>query len=269
MVASDRISTYDVVHPTPIPDKGKVLTGLIGLLVRPDAGDRAQPPRSPTPTCPRRCAAARMLVEKLEMVAGGVRRARLHHRVGLEGLPGHGRDLRDRAARRAAGVPAAARADLHARHQGRGGRPRRERRLRPRGRDPGRPPAAGGAAPALHRALLPGAAHARERGIILADTKFEFGRRRRRHDRAGRRGAHARLLALLAGRRLRARARPALLRQAVRARLGVRLGLGQDARPRRRAARRRGRRAPARCTWTPTSASRASPSRPGCERRSA
>jgi len=23
MVASDRISTYDVVHPTPIPDKGK------------------------------------------------------------------------------------------------------------------------------------------------------------------------------------------------------------------------------------------------------
>jgi phosphoribosylaminoimidazole-succinocarboxamide synthase len=28
MVASDRISTYDVVHPTPILDKGKVLTGL-------------------------------------------------------------------------------------------------------------------------------------------------------------------------------------------------------------------------------------------------
>jgi phosphoribosylaminoimidazole-succinocarboxamide synthase len=28
LVASDRISTYDVVHPTPIPDKGKVLTGL-------------------------------------------------------------------------------------------------------------------------------------------------------------------------------------------------------------------------------------------------
>ena len=28
MVASDRISTYDVVHPNEIPDKGKVLTGL-------------------------------------------------------------------------------------------------------------------------------------------------------------------------------------------------------------------------------------------------
>ena len=28
MVASDRISTYDAVHPTPISDKGRVLTGL-------------------------------------------------------------------------------------------------------------------------------------------------------------------------------------------------------------------------------------------------
>jgi phosphoribosylaminoimidazole-succinocarboxamide synthase len=28
MVASDRISTYDAVHPTPIPDKGQVLTAM-------------------------------------------------------------------------------------------------------------------------------------------------------------------------------------------------------------------------------------------------
>ncbi len=28
LVASDRISTFDCVHPTPVPDKGKVLTGL-------------------------------------------------------------------------------------------------------------------------------------------------------------------------------------------------------------------------------------------------
>src|SRR5213076_468657 len=34
MVASDRISTYDVVHPTPIPDKGKVLTGLSAFWFR-------------------------------------------------------------------------------------------------------------------------------------------------------------------------------------------------------------------------------------------
>ncbi|HVE69327.1 MAG TPA: phosphoribosylaminoimidazolesuccinocarboxamide synthase, partial [Solirubrobacteraceae bacterium] len=31
MVASDRISTYDVVHPTPIPDKGAVLTALSAM----------------------------------------------------------------------------------------------------------------------------------------------------------------------------------------------------------------------------------------------
>ncbi|MDX6697842.1 MAG: phosphoribosylaminoimidazole-succinocarboxamide synthase [Solirubrobacteraceae bacterium] len=31
MVASDRISTYDAVHPTPIPDKGSVLTGLSAM----------------------------------------------------------------------------------------------------------------------------------------------------------------------------------------------------------------------------------------------
>ena len=28
LVASDRISTYDIVHPTPVPDKGRILTGL-------------------------------------------------------------------------------------------------------------------------------------------------------------------------------------------------------------------------------------------------
>jgi phosphoribosylaminoimidazole-succinocarboxamide synthase len=34
MVASDRISTYDAVHPTAIPDKGKVLTGLSDFWFR-------------------------------------------------------------------------------------------------------------------------------------------------------------------------------------------------------------------------------------------
>jgi phosphoribosylaminoimidazole-succinocarboxamide synthase len=38
MVASDRISTYDVVHPTPIPDKGKVLTGLSAMWFERTAG---------------------------------------------------------------------------------------------------------------------------------------------------------------------------------------------------------------------------------------
>jgi len=36
MVASDRISAYDVVLPDPIPDKGKVLTGMAKRMA-PDA----------------------------------------------------------------------------------------------------------------------------------------------------------------------------------------------------------------------------------------
>ena len=88
------------------------------------------------------------------------------------------------------GVRAAARADLHARHQGRGGRPRRERGLRPRRRDRGRPRRCSrSCAGSRSRSTRTRAEHARERGIILADTKFEFGRACRRHDRAGRRGA--------------------------------------------------------------------------------
>ena len=76
--------------------------------------------------------------------------------------------------------------------------------------------------------------------MILADTKFEFGLDADGDDRRRRRGADARLVALLAGRRLRAGPRPAALRQAVRARLGRRLGLGQVA-ARAGAARRHGR----------------------------
>ena len=87
---------------------------------------------------------------------------------------------------------------------------------------------------------------ARERGIVLADTKFEFGSRLlaehgRRRDRARRRGAHAGLQPLLAGRRVAARPHAGLLRQADRAQLahlaGQRLGPGLG-RPAAAAARR-------------------------------
>ena len=40
----DRISTYDVVHPTPIPDKGNVLTGLSTFWFERTGDDRPQPP---------------------------------------------------------------------------------------------------------------------------------------------------------------------------------------------------------------------------------
>ena len=85
---------------------------------------------------------------------------------------------------------------------------------------------------------------ARERGILLADTKLEFGRRSRRHDRARRRGADARLVALLAGRRLAPGPGPAVVRQADRAQLAplTRLRLGPGVRRAAAAAARRGRR---------------------------
>ena len=69
------------------------------------------------------------------------------------------------------------------------------------------------------------------RGIILADTKLEFGVDDDGPARARRRGVHARLVALLAGRRVRARRRAAVVRQAVRARLLRDARLGQDRTP--------------------------------------
>ena len=43
LVASDRMSIYDVVLPTPIPDKGAVLTAAVAVVVRPARRPRAQP----------------------------------------------------------------------------------------------------------------------------------------------------------------------------------------------------------------------------------
>ena len=85
-----------------------------------------------------------------------------------------------------------------------------------------------------------GAEHAAERGIILADTKFEFGRHAGAEIVLADEVLTPGLLALLAGRPLPAGQHAAFLRQAVRARLGDRERLGQDpARPRDSA--RRGR----------------------------
>ena len=58
MVASDRISAYDVVLPTPIPDKGKVLTGLSVFWFERTA-DIVPNHLLSAPTCPTRRAAAR------------------------------------------------------------------------------------------------------------------------------------------------------------------------------------------------------------------
>jgi phosphoribosylaminoimidazole-succinocarboxamide synthase len=67
LVASDRISTYDVVHPTPIPDKGKVLTGLTAFWL--DKTAHVCPNHLISYTdVPAEHAGRAMLVERLEMV---------------------------------------------------------------------------------------------------------------------------------------------------------------------------------------------------------
>jgi phosphoribosylaminoimidazole-succinocarboxamide synthase len=67
LVASDRISTYDVVHPTPIPDKGKVLTGLTAFWLEQTADICPNHLVSLTDV-PDDHRGRAMLVERLEMV---------------------------------------------------------------------------------------------------------------------------------------------------------------------------------------------------------
>ena len=77
------------------------------------------------------------------------------------------------------------------------------------------------------------AAHALSKGIIIADTKFEFGVDEHGTVVLGRRGLHSRLVEVLAGRRLSGGRRAAQFRQAVRAQLAHRAGIRLGPRRRR------------------------------------
>ena len=100
LVASDRLSAFDVVLPTPIPDKGRVLTGLSRFWFDRTRGHRRQPPaRRPTPrdlpdgvvgdpAVPRRPARPDDALPPRRGPAGRVRRPRLPRGLRLEGLPG-------------------------------------------------------------------------------------------------------------------------------------------------------------------------------------
>jgi phosphoribosylaminoimidazole-succinocarboxamide synthase len=68
MVASDRISTYDVVHPNPIPDKGKVLTGLSAFWFAKTGHIVANHYVSATEGVPDEVRGRAMVVRKLEML---------------------------------------------------------------------------------------------------------------------------------------------------------------------------------------------------------
>jgi phosphoribosylaminoimidazole-succinocarboxamide synthase len=68
LVASDRISTYDVVHPTPIPDKGAVLTGLSTFWFERTAGIVPHHLISVTDGVPDEARGRAMVVRKLDML---------------------------------------------------------------------------------------------------------------------------------------------------------------------------------------------------------
>ena len=215
LVASDRISTFDVVLPTPIPDKGRVLTGLVGVLVRADARDRPEPPaRAPRPTAGRWSAGGSRCCP-IECVVRGY-------------LAGSGwKDYQETGAVCGHALPAGlARVATGCRS-----RSSRRRRRRSEGHDENIDEEQ--AADALRRGALP----PRRSEASLALYRVRRARTPRRAGsssptrssssasiadgvaRARRRGAHARLVALLAGRRVRARAAAAVVRQAVRPRL--------------------------------------------------
>jgi phosphoribosylaminoimidazole-succinocarboxamide synthase len=91
MVASDRISTYDVVHPTPIPDKGRVLTALSVLwfdLTRDIVPNHLI---SATEGVPDEFRGRGLRVKRPAHAAGGVRRARLPVRSGWKDYQATGR----------------------------------------------------------------------------------------------------------------------------------------------------------------------------------
>jgi len=68
LVASDRISTYDVVHPTPIPDKGSVLTGLSAFWFERTARIVPHHLISVTEGVPDEARGRAMVVRRLEML---------------------------------------------------------------------------------------------------------------------------------------------------------------------------------------------------------
>ena len=175
LVASDRISTYDVVHPTPIPDKGKVLTGLsVFWFEKPLANIVPNHLITATEGLPAEARGRGMIVRKLAMLpvecvvrgylsGSGWKDYQRSGSVSGITLPA---GLRESDRLPAPIFTPSTKADVGhdeaidfegaARLVG-------DRALAERMRD-------------VSLALYERAAeHARERGIILADTKFEFG----------------------------------------------------------------------------------------------
>jgi phosphoribosylaminoimidazole-succinocarboxamide synthase len=176
LVASDRISTYDVVHPTPIPDKGKVLTGLTNFWLE-RTGDVCPNHLISFTEVPEEFRGRAMLVERLEMVpvecvvrgyitGSGWKDYQASGEIcGIE-LP---EGLEESQQLPEPIFTPSTKAELGD-HDENVDFDRAAEIIGDRG-----------LLEELRRLSIAvyelGAAHARERGIILADTKFEFGRR--------------------------------------------------------------------------------------------
>ena len=196
LVATDRVSAFDVVMAKPMPYKGAVLTQITAWWLRQLERRRAAITCSrPTPTRSSRdvpalrrhrddARRARDAVPAHRGLPDRVRRPRLPRPVRrgrstaqhgtLAGEPLPAGLARERPLRPAALQPG---------HQGRDG-PRREHHARARMRARSSAPTMAARARAAQPAASTSAAAtiAAPRGIIIADTKFEFGR-----DRDGRR----------------------------------------------------------------------------------
>ena len=217
LVARDRISAYDYVLDTAIPDKGAVLTQLslwwfeqlADLVPNHVVVHATCPPRSPAGPC--WCKRLEMLpvecVARAYLTGGGLGEYRAdRHR------------LRRPAARGPRGRLPAARADLHPVDQG-AGRASTTRTMTYAQVEAEIGADAGRAGARAHRWRSYGAAtrSPRERGIILADTKVEFGLDAATAHHARRRGADPGLVAVLAGRPWEpGRAQPSYDKQYVR-----------------------------------------------------
>ena len=174
LVASDRISTYDVIHPTPIPDKGRVLTGLSAFWFDRTADIVPGHLLSVTEAVPDEARGRGMLVRRLEMlpvecvVRGYITGSGwkdYQHTGSVSGveLPAGLREsdqlpepIFTPSTKATTGHDEAIDFEGAAQLIG-------DRALAEQARE---------ASIALYQYA---AAHARERGIILADTKFEFG----------------------------------------------------------------------------------------------
>jgi len=232
VVTSDRISAYDVVMPTPIPDKGRVLTATSAhwfaetTHIAPNHLRSVRLADLPEETRDPELAGRTMVVERLEM---------LPIECVVRGyLAGSGwRDYRDTGAvcghalpgglRQAERLPAPIFTPATKAHEG------HDENIT---RDEAADLVGGDTLAEAERISLELYAHAAARceaaGIILADTKFELGR-----DATG-----PGFVAVLAGGPPRPRHEPTVVRQAVPARLAGRVGVGPHA-ARAGAARRR------------------------------